>query len=171
MIIYTHRIYIYIYIHADLKSWPTMVFDQACAQHDTAGWISWTPSHPTSSPIRTPCRWRSLDSRLVLPVWPGSIHLSYWNLLRWSKELWNGQYGKDCDTQKKVKCCYWTLIYSTTINGSTGARSCWPLTIPLNQSFDHSVNQQDCSISQPTARWLTHFLTHSITQSTTQWIN
>ena len=143
MIIYTHRIYIYTYmiIHADLKSWPTLVFDQACAQHDTAGWISWTPSHPTSSPIRTPCRWRSLDSRLVLPVWPGSIHLSYWNLLRWSKELWNGQYGKDCDTKKK-----WSA------------------------ATEHSFTRPQLMVrlvQDP----VDHLLFHSTNPSITQWIN
>ena len=36
-ILYNIYILYYIYTHADLKSWPTMVFDQACAQHDTAG--------------------------------------------------------------------------------------------------------------------------------------
>lgn len=150
-------------VFPDPNSWQVTIFGQSAG----AGSVAWV----------NPC--------VIL------VHL-----LRWSKELWNTvippkkKYEKDTycmglwkffwyismektviPPKKKVKCCYWTFIYSTRINdinGSTGARSCWPLTIPLNQSFDHSVNQQDSSISQPTTHWLTHFLTHSITQSTSQ---
>ena len=170
MIIYTHRIYIYIHtcrfeVVAHHGFWPSLRTTWYCRMNLMNPKSSDVFPDPNS--LQVTIFGQSAGAASVAWVNPfvilkptamikGTLEWTVW------KRLWY---------QKKVKCCYWTLIYSTTINGSTGARSCWPLTIPLNQSFDNSVNQQDCSISQPTTRWLTHFLTHSITQSTTQWIN